>query len=567
MRAWGAVLAPLLLVVWLPAAAGSEGIFRDAAAETGLAFRHFIGATGELYLVEVMGSGVALLDYDGDGDLDVYFLQGTVLAPGKTVADSRFPAPSPHWPGNRLFRNDLIPGGELRFTDVTEEAGVGGTGYGLGATAADYDNDGDVDLYVTAFGPNALYRNEGDGTFKNVAAEAGVRDEGFTTSAAFLDYDADGDLDLYVAYYNAFSIEGNKRCKAPSGERDYCGPTAYFPLPDRLYRNDGNGRFTDVSRAAGIAGESQAGLGVVAADLNLDGWIDLYVADDQTPNLLWMNGGDGTFEESGLISGSAYNENGEVEAGMGVSVADFDGDGDDDLFLTHLRDQTNTLYLNDGDAMFDDATSRYGLDSPSVAATGFGTRWFDYDNDGRLDLFAANGSIMRNEKLRGDRFPYHEKNQLFHNEGERFRDVSGEAGAAMQLSEVSRGAAFGDIDNDGDIDIVVSNCNGPARLLLNEVGWRNPWLRVELEGVTVNRDALGARVALLRPGRAPVWRRVAVDGSYLSASEKRVHFGLGKAPAPEAVLVVWPDGSRERWPAGEIRRTLKLRQGEGTPGP
>ncbi len=571
---WRALLhsAALVLISFPRAFAANEGapIFREVAAGVGLDFQHFLGATGEYYLAEVMAPGVALFDYDNDGDLDVYFLQGRVLEPGKTLKESVFPPPPSHWPGHRLFRNELIPSGTLRFTDVTDQAGVGHEGYGLGAAVGDYDNDGDKDLYITNFGGNILYRNDGDGTFRDVTAKAGVGDGGFSTSAAFLDFDRDGDLDLFVAHYNTFSIEGNKRCKAPTGERDYCGPTSYIPLPDRLYRNEGDGTFRDVSQPSGIGAESAAGLGVAVADYNGDGWLDIYVANDMTPNHLWINKQDGTFEETGLLSGTSYNQDGKVEAGMGVSAADFDADGDEDLFVTNLRAQTNTLYLNDGSGIFDDVTSRVGLDAPSVPYTGFGTRWFDYDNDGLLDLFVVNGAILMSSSLRGQPFPYHERNQLYHLEGKRFRETTAEAGDALKLSEVSRGAAFGDIDNDGDIDIVVTNCNGPARLLLNDSGSKNAWLEVDVEGVRSNRDGLGARVGLKRKSQPVLWRRVSADGSYLSASSPRVHFGLGLltsigAADLESVVVVWPDGQKETWPAPKPNRLMTIRQGTGSP--
>lgn len=559
-------LAPALRIIH---ADKTTPLFREVAAEVGLDFQHFLGATGEYYLVEVMGPGAALFDYDNDGDLDVYLLQGQLLQPGRELRESTFPPPKSHWPGHRLFRNEIIPGGSLRFTDVTDQAGVGHRGYGLGAAVGDYDNDGDKDLYVTNLGGNVLYQNNGDGTFTDVTAKAGVADEGFSTSAAFVDYDRDGDLDLFVAHYNTFTIDGNKRCKAPTGERDYCGPTSYFPLPDRLYRNEGNGRFRDVSQASGIGAATAAGLGIATADYNGDGWIDIYVANDMTPNHLWINKHDGTFEETGLISGTAYNQDGEVEAGMGVSAADFDADGDEDIFVTNLRGQTNTLYRNDGSGNFDDVTSRVGLDAPSVPFTGFGTQWFDYDNDGLLDLFVANGAIMMSDALRGQPFPYHERNQLYRFDGKTFQEATN-AGAAFELSEVSRGAAFGDIDNDGDTDVLVANCNGPVRLLLNETGARNTWLQVAVEGVTANRDGLGSRVGLRRKGRPTLWRRVAADGSYLSAGDSRVQFGLGSAAESggstgEAVVVLWPDGTKEQWPVSKPNQLLKLKQGSGSP--
>ncbi|MEZ5361771.1 MAG: CRTAC1 family protein [Bryobacterales bacterium] len=509
-----------------------------------------------------MSPGAALFDYDNDGDLDVYLLQGAVLNPKKTPADSLFPAPNK--PGARLFRNDLIPSGRLTFRDVTEESGVGNRGYGMGVAAGDYDNDGDLDLFVTNFGADVLYRNDGAGKFADVTERAGLAGGGFTTSAAWVDYDRDGDLDLYVPYYNAFSIEGNKRCLAPSGARDYCGPTSYFPLPDKLYRNDGEGRFTDVSRETGVASAEAAGLGVAATDFNLDGRVDLFVANDMTPNFLWINQGDGTLEENGLLSGIAYNEDGEVEASMGVAVGDYDGDGDPDVFLTHLRDQTNTLYRNDGTALFDDVTVRFGLDIPSLAATGFGSSWIDYDNDGRLDLFSANGSIMQSGKHVDDPFPYGERNQLFRNEGGSFVDVSAESGKEFEREETSRAAAFGDIDNDGDLDILLTNCNGPARLLLNQVGQKRRSLRVTLRGVSSDRFALGARVAAERPSEKPVWRHVSVDGSYLSSSDNRILFGLGERQAPQSLLVVWPNGAHERFALDGDAHEVELTQGKGT---
>jgi hypothetical protein len=308
---------------------------------------------------------------------------------------------------------------------------------------------------------------------------------------------------------------------------------------------------------------------VVCADLNGDGLIDIFVANDKTPNQLWINKGNGTFEDAALLSGAAYDGNGNAHAGMGVTAGDFDGDGDDDIFISNLTGETHMLYLNLGRGMFEDVTSLHGLGHTTVPYTGFGTLWFDYDNDGRLDLFIANGEVRTIDSLRHKPFPYGQKNQLFHNEGKLFRDVSAEAGAALHLAEVSRGAAFGDIDNDGDVDIVVTNANGPVRLLLNQVGAQNHWLEVRLQGVTVNRDAYGARVALFRKDRPPLWRRVATDGSYLSANDARVHFGLGtdaelRSARPESVLVVWPNGSQESWNVPKADRLMQLREGTGT---
>ena len=546
-------------------AAGDPPVFREAARESGLDFHHFIGATGEYFFPEIMGSGVGMFDYDGDGDLDLYFVQGAMLDPAKPVSQSVFPYAGEGPPRNRLFRNELNPAGEFRFTDVTREAGVGDPGYGMGMAVGDYDNDGHPDLYLTNFGSNVLYRNGGDGTFTDVTREAGVDDPRYSASSTFLDYDSDGDLDLYVANYVSFTIKGNRRC----GEerRDYCAPGVYQPLPDRLFRNEGNGRFIDRSEEAGLGRSFGAGLGVVAVDLDLDGRVDIYVANDGTPNQLWINQGDGTFQDQGLVSGTAYNIDGVAEAGMGVTAADFDGDGDDDLFVTHNKKETNTLYLNGRQKGFADATSRFGLANPSVPYSGFGTLWFDYDNDGWLDLFVANGAVVMDDRQPADSpYPYAQENQLFRGDGTgRSREIgSGVAGSALELVEVSRGAAFGDIDNDGDVDIAVSNNNGPTRLLLNQVGSRNHWLGVRLEGEEGVKSAVyQTRVALFREGHKPLWRRCHADGSYLSANDSRVLFGLGSSNHVGRVEVHWADGLCESWSGVAVDRYVTLRRRSG----
>ncbi len=538
-------------------------LFSEVASRVGLDFKHFNGASGEFYLPEIVGSGAALLDYDGDGDLDVYLIQSTMLEPGKSPAQAWF-APEPGWkPGHRLFRNELIPQGSLGFTDVTTRTGVGSVSYGMGVAVGDYDNDGDLDFYLTNYGPNYLYRNNGDGTFTDLK-EAGADDSRWTTSAAFLDYDRDGDLDLFATNYLGFTVSGNQICRT-TGARDYCFPSVYFPLPDRLYRNEENGKFVDVTEKAGLGAAFGNGLGVICADLDADGWTDIYVANDETPNQLWMNQRNGTFEDAALLSGAAYNADGKVEAGMGVSAADFDNDEDEDIFLTHLRAETHTLYLNDGSGGFSDQTSRLGL-TRAMTYTGFGTRWFDYDNDGHLDLFVANGAVRMTRLAEPTEYPYHQINQLFHNDGQgNYRETTAQAGAALQLSEVSRGAAFGDIDNDGDVDILVSNNNGPVRLFLNQIGSRRHWLQVQLQGVNSNRYGLGARVGVLRDGKTTLWRRAHTDGSYLSANDHRVHFGLGSDAEVKAVVVHWPGGGREMWEEIEADGLITLREGSGKP--
>ena len=537
--------------------------FRDAAEATGLHFHHFTGATGEFYLPEITGSGVALIDYDGDGDLDIFLVQCRVLDPSKTPADARFP-PQPGAPsGNRLFRNDLVPGGRLHFTDVTEQAGLAHVGYGMGAAVGDFDGDHRPDLYVTALDGNILYRNNGDGTFTDVTAAAGVRDGRWSTGAAFVDYNRDGRPDLFVARYVDFSIRANLVCPGPGGERDYCGPTVYPPMTARLYRNEGHGKFRDVSAEAGIESATGNGFGVSVVDFDGDGWPDIFVANDTTANLLWINRRDGTFAERGLAAGLAYNGDGAAMAGMGVAVEDFDGDGQDDIFVTNLTRQHNTLYRNLGRMQFVDATAQFHLAAPSLPYTGWGTRWFDFDNDGRLDLFVANGAVMTVPALRGEKYPYHQKNLLFWNTGSGpFQDVSAQAGPGLQLSDGSRGAAFGDIDNDGDVDIVVSNNDGPARLLLNETGNRRHWLLVSLTDAA-GGDGEGARVGVRTGGNTVLWRRAFRDGSFLSASDVRVHFGLGNRKSVDGLVVRWPDGNVESFPAQGIDRMVKLKQGTG----
>ena len=547
--------------------AGENSVFRESDRELGLDFHHFIGATGEYYLPEIMGSGVGLLDYDGDGDLDVYLIQGAMLDPSKNLSQSLFPFPGPSPPRNRLFRNQLKETGRLGFVDATDGAGVGHEGYGMGLAVGDYDGDGDPDLYLTNFGPNVLYRNRGDGTFQDVTREAGVDDPRFSTSASFLDYDGDGDLDLYVANYVSFTVKGNKAC----GEtrRDYCSPSVYEPVPDRLFRNLGGGRFEDASEEAGLGVAFGAGLGVITVDANRDRRLDLYVANDGTPNQLWINDGKGGFEDFGLMSGVAYNADGVAEAGMGVTAADFDGDGDEDIFVTHNQRETNTLYLSDLARGFADATARFGLAQASVPYTGFGTLWFDYDHDGWLDLFVANGAVTVDENQPSDSaYPYAQKNQLFRNHGRgEYREVPAPvAGSGLDLIEVSRGAAFGDLDDDGDVDVVVSNNNGPVRLLLNQAPSGRRWLGVRLEGEKSPYAGIDqAGVAVLREGIRPLLSRCRTDGSYLSAHDGRVHFGLGTATEIQGIAVEWPDGRCEVWPVRESGRYVTLRRGSGQP--
>jgi hypothetical protein len=545
--------------------AAGPSLFRERAAELGLKFEHVNGAAGRYHLPEIMGAGGAFLDYDSDGDLDVLLIQGRALDQHGAAAE---PPPSP-----RLFRNDLDPvrgAASLRFTDVSERAGFATGDYGMGVAAGDYDNDGDPDLYLTNYGPSRLYRNDGSGRFTDVtrAAGAGLDDPRWSTSASFSDYDADGDLDLFVAKYVDFTVAGSKVCSDPTGARDYCGPLQFRPVPDQLLRNDGNGTFSDVSESSGITKAYGAGLGVASADFNGDGRLDFYVANDGMANQLWINKGNGTFVDDALLAGVAFNMDGQPEGSMGLAIGDSDGDGDPDIFITNITGETHAFYENLGGGRFEDRRLTTGLASATRAYTGFGADWFDYDNDGLLDLFVANGAVTIIEVLRGDPYPFRQRNLLLHNVGgRRFRDVTREGGSAFEPAFVGRGAAFGDVDNDGDVDVLVTNNGGPVRLLLNETGAERHSLQVTLEGVADNRQGLGARVGVQRDDGTIIWRLAKTDGSYLSASDARVHFGLADARRGRAIVVEWPRGGREVWRGIELNQSLTLRQGTGSRTP
>jgi hypothetical protein len=577
----------LSLVVLLAACGGGEGVepvplsgdsdpvpspgwFSDHAEAAGLRFVHFNGMSGEFYFPEMLPGGVGLLDYDQDGDLDVYLVQSQMLGEGKTLRDTRVQPPADALPlRGRLYRNDLQvqPDGTraLRFTDVTDPSGIDARGYGMGVAVGDVDNDGCVDVYLTNLGPNRLYRNDCDGTFTDVSRESGVDATGWSVSASFLDYDRDGWLDLYVGNYVQYEVQADRPCTGLTGGRDYCTPEVYVPQADRLYRNRGGGVFVDVTAAALRGGTFGPALGVATADFNGDGWMDIYVANDGRENLLWINQRDGTFRNTGRLSGTAVSADGKPEASMGVDAGDFDNDGDEDLFMTHLPAEGNNLYVNDGSGLFEERSASSALGRLSLGYTGFGTAWFDYDNDGWLDLFAANGAIEAIKGRGGEPFPYDERNLLFRNLGDgHFEDVTARGGAVFGLSDVSRGAAFGDIDNDGDVDVVVSNINGPVRLLLNTVGASRHWVGLRLLGARTRRDMLGAVVEIVRPQAATLWRRARSDGSYGSANDPRILAGLGESTGRLAIRVRWPGGRTEEWANVEVDRWLTLTEGQGT---
>ncbi len=552
-----------------PAPGPPPGVpFEDATERTGLAFVHDNGRTGRYYMPEIMGAGAGLFDMDGDGDLDLYLVQGGAIEGPRRGA------------GDRLFRNDLgvfahgADGADgVRFTDVTAASGLGDGGYGMGVATGDADGDGRVDLYVTRFGRDALYLNRGDGRFEDATERAGVGDPRWTVPAAFFDMDGDGDLDLFVGSYVDFRLANHKDCFSATGLADYCGPHSYGDLPDRLFENAGDGTFRDVTAKSGLRSVRSKALGAIPSDFDGDGRIDLYVANDGVANQLWINRGGGRFEETALLAGCALNHEGMAEASMGVDAGDVDDDGDDDLFMTHLRGETNTLYLNRGDGTFEDRTIRFGLATASIPLTGFGTAWVDVDRDARLDLVAVNGAVTVEEHLvrDGDPFPFHQRNQLFLNvsdaDGLRFEEHRAGDGDPLAVSEVSRGAAFGDIDNDGDTDVVVANNGGPARVLLNVSRADRSWLGLSLLERDGGPHALGASARVRLPDGRTLTRRARTAGSYASANDPRVLFGLGRLDGGTRleVAVRWPGGAREAFGPLATDRYHVLVRGTGRP--
>jgi len=532
-----------------PAEPAGDPWFEEVARQVGVDFRHRSGHREEFYMPEIMCGGVAMFDYDGDSDLDLYFVQGGDLNPGATDL-----------PGNVLYRNR----GDGTFENATEEAGVGDRGYGMGVACGDYDNDGDVDLYVTNAGPNVLYRNNGDGTFTDVTAEAGVGDPGFGTSAAFVDYDGDGNLDLYTMNYVVWSRDREVACRS-FGRRDYCSPNSYrAPAPDVLYRNEGNGKFRDVSREAGVAEIFGNGLGVSTGDFDSDGDMDIYVANDQMPNQLWMNQGNGRFRDEALVCGNAVSAEGRAQASMGVISIDIDDDGDLDLFMSHISEETNTLYINTN-GRFDDTTAVFGLAAASWDFTGFGLGFHDFDHDGRLDLFIANGRVMMRQHLHDPNDVYAEPDILFRGVADgKYEEIVPRGGTVEKLIATSRGVAFGDIDGDGDIDAAVINRDGPAHIRRNIVGNRGNWIRFRVE----NRHGSPAVGALVRleAGGAGRWRRVDPAYSYCSSNDPCVHWGLGATTKVDRVLVRWTDGREATFGPFEAGRTYEIRDADERSG-
>ena len=516
----------VLVLLLLAASAEADPFFVDATREAGLDHPTVNGDPDKRFILESTGSGAAFFDYDGDGDLDLYVVDGSTYANYGTG------------PGNVLYRND---GGA--FASVA--AGVEDRGWGMGVAVGDYDGDGQRDLYVTNYGSNALYHNRGDGTFTAVTAQAGVAGDDFSASAAFLDYDQDGDLDLYVANYVVFDIEPvlqdpelEDPCIYLGGLRVFCGPQGMEGGRDRLYRNDG-GTFADVTVASGVATANfHYGLGVVPADFDRDGDLDLFVANDETPNVLFRNDG-GRLADIGLEAGVAYNGDGELEASMGVDAGDCDGDGDLDLYVTNFYGETNTLYLNSGEGTFVDATAERGLVAPTVGYLGWGTRFFDFDFDGDLDLFVANGHIYPQVDHASAGGTYAQRNQLFANEGSgAFSEVE-RAGPGLQVQKSSRATISGDYDQDGDVDLLTTNIDDSPTLLRNETRIGRYLV------VQIDPEVVGTWVRLVAGGRTQV-RSVSGAAGYLGHSDARLHFGLGRFERVERLEVLWPDGAVTR---------------------
>jgi hypothetical protein len=504
--------------------------FTDVAREWGIAFRHENGASAEKIMVETFGSGVAAFDYDNDGRVDLFFANGANLAAG---------TPSP---GNALYRNS----GRGRFVDVTARANVRGNGrFATGVAVGDVDNDGWADLFVAGYGGNLLYRNNRDGTFADLTASAGVGGGGWSSSAGLLDFDRDGDLDLYVARYLDYDARRDPHCghRRP-GYRMYCDPRNFDGVPDLLYRNDGTGKFTDVAEAAGIATRAGKGLGVAFGDVNGDGWPDVYVANDLVRNFLYLNNRNGTFADMTYRAGVGYDENGKPQAGMGTEIVDYDDDGRFDIFVTNFSEELNELYRNVGDLAFEIVTRRAGLESAWLTL-GFGTKLFDADNDGDLDIHVTNGHVIDNIELYNPRLAYKQADQLFLNSGKgTFADVSADAGPAFRAKHVGRGSAVADLDQDGDLDIIVTDSGGSPIVMRNDGGDRNGWLALDLRGRESNRFGVGARVTIETRSRRQV-REVGSAGSYLSASPLRLHVGLGEHARAERLTVQWPSGKRQ----------------------
>jgi hypothetical protein len=522
--------------------------FNNVASRAGIDYKHENGATPDKYMPETMASGAIVLDYNNDGWPDLFFINGG------SFVDKRLAAAAQH----RLYKNT----GDGKFRDETQSSGIGVSGFGMGACSADYDNDGWADLYVTAVGPDKLYHNTGKASFSDVSAIAGLGEDLWSTSCAFADIDNDGDVDLYVARYVDFSVQNNKYCTLFEAVRSYCHPHVYNSVPDILYRNNGDGTFSDITKDAGIT-KAGNGLAVVFGDYDDDGWTDIYVANDSTPNFLYHNKGKGIFEEVGFWAGVAVGADGKPLAGMGTDMGDINADGLLDIFVTNLDGQTHSLYQNLGKGLFNNVTFLSGVGEATLPYVGFGTAFLDYDNDGDLDLSIANGDVIDNIKRLRDSTSYEQLNLLFRNDGAgKFISVGPASGAGFALKKPSRALATGDFDNDGDQDIVVSNVGASTDLLQNVGGNRNNSVLVRTIGSTSNRDGIGARLRL-SVGSKTLRRDVKAGSSYLAQNDLRVHFGLGESQRADRLEIRWPNGTIETIENVRANQIITVKEGSG----
>ncbi len=546
---WGSLLAVSACATWLATADGQSSIqLRDVTARTGITFRHTDGSSGRRYIVESVCCGLALFDYDGDGDQDIYFLNGAPLRGTKVNTP----------PTNVLYRND----GGWKFTDVTARAGVGDTGYGLGVAVGDYDNDGDPDLYLNNYGPNVLYRNNGNGTFTDVTKAAGVANgQKVGAGTCFLDMDRDGDLDLFVSNYLKFTYETHV-VRTMRGFPRYAGPRNFPTEPDTLYRNNGDGTFANVARESGLAEYSGYGMGTVCGDFDGDGDTDICVANDVMANFFFQNDGTGKFEEVGLMSGLAYDYNGNEMSSMGVDCADYDNDGLLDLYMTSYQRQLTSLYKNVGDGVLEDVTHVTGAAAGLLPDVTWGIGLVDFDNDGDRDIFVACGHLLDNIELYDDTSPYLAPNVLLMNDGKgQFVDVSKQSGDGLAVKLSSRGAAFDDLDGDGDVDAVILNSRREPTILSNESPAANHWLEVRLRGTKTNRDGIGARVTVVAGDLTQI-DEVHSGRGYQSHFGTRLHFGLGKRDRVERVEVRWIGGGVDLRENVPVDRLLTITEGE-----
>jgi len=521
------------------------------SAQAGIRFKHNTGAFGKKYLPETLGTGCAFFDYDNDGWQDILLVN------------------SMDWPEHKTGKSFLAlyhNNQDGTFTDVTRQAGVANEMYGIGVAVADYDNDGNDDIYITCVGLNHLFRNLGGGKFADVTARAGVGDPGFSTSAAWFDYDNDGKLDLFVANYVDWSVEKDQFCSLDGKNKSYCTPQSYKGQSSTLYHNKGNGSFENVTQRAGLNDPTSKSLGVALLDYNSDGWLDLFIANDTEPNKLYKNNGNGTFTDEAVAAGVAFSEAGTARAGMGVDAGDYEGSGRPGIVLGNFTNESMALYRNDGSGLFTDEAPNSGIGKMSAQSLTFAVFFFDYDLDGLLDVFAANGHVSDDISVVQPNVKYAQPPHLFHNKGKKkFEEMTGKLGRALQRAIVGRGAAYGDFDNDGDLDLLITSNNGPARLLRNDNANQNDLLRVKTVGTRSNRDGIGARITLKTPKGMKLFNMVKTGSSYCSQSELPVVFGLG-APEEGRMLsleIAWPSGGRDTITDLKPNQSITVLEGKG----